>query len=112
MTVFLPPIATRRDRTLRSRMARGVVPTVSTQPTHMISHRWRILLSWGALSLICLAGGPWTARAQDEANLIIAPDDPKIAYSDYVHLEFVPSPLDPSAKLARFDRVLDIPSKG
>lgn len=27
-------------------------------------------------------------------------------------MEFIPSPLDPAAKLARFDRVLDIPAKG
>ena len=46
------------------------------------------------------------------ANRMIAPDDAGIAYSDYVHMEWVPSPVEPSAKLARFDRVLDIPAKG
>ena len=52
------------------------------------------------------------AQAQDGAKNFIAPDDSKITYSDYVHMEFVPSPLEPSAKLARFDRIYDMPSKG
>ncbi|MEA3209015.1 MAG: hypothetical protein QOE70_2072 [Chthoniobacter sp.] len=62
--------------------------------------------------MICLSGANLPSRAQDRTNLIIAADDARIAYSDYVHLEFVPSPLDPLAKLARFDRLLDIPLKG
>lgn len=52
------------------------------------------------------------AQVQSGEKKLIAPDDSKITYSDYVHLEFVPSPLDPSAKLARFDRLYDMPSKG
>jgi lysophospholipase L1-like esterase len=72
----------------------------------------RILITWSCLSLLGSFSAPIAVRAQVPANRIIAPDDAKIAYSDYVHMEFVPSPVDASAKLARFDRILDIPAKG
>lgn len=62
----------------------------------------RSLLRSGCLVWLCFA-----AHAQP-----ITPEDTHIAYSDYVHMEFVPSPLNPASKLARFDRVLDIPTKG
>lgn len=78
----------------------------------MIDNNWRTFFCLGALSLICLAGTKMAVRAQAPANRIVAPDDAKIAYSDYMHMEFIPSSGDPSAKLARFDRLLDIPAKG
>src|SRR5262249_52385645 len=84
----------------------------SNHMTSTIDDRRRAFLSWVALSLVCLVSSRMAVRAQDKAALIIPPDDAKIAYSDYVHMEFVPSPVDPSAKLARFDRLLDIPQKG
>ena len=81
-----------------------------------IRNPWRALLIRGVLSLLCLSGAGVALRAQAQAqggaHRMVAPDDAGIAYSDYVHLEFVPSPVGPSAKLARFDRVLDIPAKG
>lgn len=55
-------------------------------------------------SLFIAAGG--------YGQTVISPDDAKIAYSDYIRLEMVPSPLDPAAKLARFDRILDQGGKG
>ncbi|MDB6139332.1 MAG: Lysophospholipase [Verrucomicrobiaceae bacterium] len=55
----------------------------------------------------CLVWLGLSAQARE-----ITPEDAHIAYSDCVHVEFVPSPLDAAARLARFDRVLDIPTKG
>ena len=72
----------------------------------------RMFASWICLILLCLSGALIAVEAQDQTPRIIAPDDAKIAYSDYVHMELVPSPLDASAKVARFDRILDQPSKG
>jgi lysophospholipase L1-like esterase len=63
-------------------------------------------------ALLCLGGLGLSAEAQDTATRTITPEDPVIGYSDYVHMEFVPSPVDASAKLARFDRILDMRSKG
>ncbi|MEP6669479.1 MAG: GDSL-type esterase/lipase family protein [Chthoniobacter sp.] len=76
----------------------------------MIPSACRALFRWSLWSLLGLCSA-LTGHAQTKAGLI-RPDDPRIGYSDYVHLEFVPSPLDPAAKLARFDRLLDIPAKG
>lgn len=72
----------------------------------------RLLLGWSCLSLFCLFSAPVAVRAQGEANRFIGPEDANIGYSDYVRMEFVPSPAGSSTKLARFDRVLDIPAKG
>ena len=55
---------------------------------------------------------PHTLKSQTPGPHLIAPEDEHVAYSDYVHMEFVPSPVNPSAKVARFDRVFDIPGKG
>ena len=79
---------------------------------HRMISEMRSLLSWSGLILLCLARAPVAAPAQEPAHRLIAPDDAHLAYSDYVHLELVPSPLDPSARLARFDRLLDQPAKG
>lgn len=62
-------------------------------------------------SLLCALGLTSMAFGADPTRTI-APDDQKIGYSDYVRLEFVPSPFDPAAKLARFDRILDMGGKG
>jgi len=78
----------------------------------MIPPEYRILFRWRFWCLLALCRGPIAAHAQDKASLHIGPDDARIGYSDYVHLEFVPSPVDAAAKLARFDRQLDIPAKG
>lgn len=79
---------------------------------HGMIFKSRVLLSWSCLSLVCLCSAPAVARAEGPASRFVAPDDASIGYSDYVHMEFVPSPVAPSARLARFDRVLDIPGKG
>jgi len=42
----------------------------------------------------------------------IGPDDPKIAYAGFVHREFVSMPDSPEGKVARFDRVIDMPGTG
>ncbi|MEO6741645.1 MAG: SGNH/GDSL hydrolase family protein, partial [Chthoniobacteraceae bacterium] len=77
-----------------------------------MAFRVRIFASWICLILLCLSGALIPVGAREQAHRIVAPDDANIAYSDYVHMEFVPSPLDASAKVARFDRILDQPSKG
>lgn len=72
----------------------------------------RLLFSWRCMSLFCLAAAPIAMRAEGPATRTIAADDANIGYSDYVRMEFVPSPVAPSIRLARFDRVLDMPAKG
>lgn len=47
-----------------------------------------------------------------EKTLRVVPDDSRLAYSDYVHLQFATLPDDPALKVAQFDRVLDMPGKG
>lgn len=42
----------------------------------------------------------------------VAPDDSRIAYSDYVRKSLVAAPFDAAALLARFDRLLTITGKG
>jgi len=42
----------------------------------------------------------------------VAPDDPRIAYSDYVRKSIVAAPFDAAVTLARFDRLLPIAGKG
>ena len=42
----------------------------------------------------------------------IPPDDPRIGYSDFIHLDQSSDPLSPTGKTARFDRLLDMPGKG
>lgn len=74
----------------------------------------------GLMSSLCLRGsgvlGLWLLVApldvQGKGNRFVAADDVGIGYSDYVHMEFVASPTGASAKMARFDRGLDIPGKG
>src|SRR5947208_2481287 len=76
-------------------------------------YRVRRTLNWSCLILgLCLSRSIVAAQEQGQSSRFIAPDDTNFVYSDYVHLEFVPSPLNPSAKLARFDRLLEMPSKG
>jgi lysophospholipase L1-like esterase len=85
---------------------------VAHRPPSMIDHPRRAFLRRAALILIGLAGARTHAWAQAQKNRLLAPDDTNISYSDYVHMEFIPSVGDPSAKLARFDRLLDMPAKG
>ena len=79
--------------------------------------RLRPLLRCTCLAALGLLSAPLAAQAQAEtASLRFIPaDDTSIGYSGYVHLEFVSyfkeDPLS-AAKIARFDRVLDIPGKG
>lgn len=70
------------------------------------------LLRWSFLGLIYAASTTMTLRAQQTASRLVAPDDKTVAYSDFVHMEFVPSPMNPTLKLARFDRILEMPTKG
>ncbi|MBT3376482.1 MAG: lysophospholipase [Lentisphaerae bacterium] len=42
----------------------------------------------------------------------IPADDPRLSYSDYVRLTWVPSPDDPTQRMVRFDRIIGIPRKG
>ncbi|MFA4944296.1 MAG: SGNH/GDSL hydrolase family protein [Lentisphaeria bacterium] len=42
----------------------------------------------------------------------VAPDDPRVEYAGYVRKEIVPSPDQPGAKLARFDRILEMAGTG
>jgi len=74
--------------------------------------RLRLVLRCLCLSSLGLLSAPLTTQAQQAAFRLIAADDTSIGYSGYVHLEFVSSPVVPSAKLARLDRVFDIPGKG
>ena len=79
----------------------------------------RPLLRCTCLAALSLLSAPLAALAQSQAETaslrFIPADETRIGYSGYVHLEFVPfleeDPLS-SAKIARFDRVLDIPGKG
>src|SRR4051812_5032595 len=75
-------------------------------------HAWRLLSRCGFVWLIGLWGGEMNGWAQDKGMRVVGPEDAMIGYSDCVHLELVASPLDGAAKVARFDRVLDIPGKG
>jgi len=68
------------------------------------------ILRGGLLGIICLSSVV-SGQVQDTKQ-VIAPDDARIVYSDYVRMGFVASPLDAAAKLARFDRILDMASKG
>lgn len=53
-----------------------------------------------------------SALAAPSAPGWIAPDDSRIAYSDYVRKSLVAAPFDASVLLARFDRLLPISGKG
>ena len=64
------------------------------------------------LGLVCLASAPFALQAQGTGGRAITADDSNIGYSDYVRMEFAPSPVTLSTKLARFDRIIDIPGKG
>lgn len=78
-------------------------------------HDARLLLSrcgFVLVGLISLWGGEISGWAQDAGVRLVGPEDGRIRYSDYVHMELVTSPVDAKAKLARFDRFLDIPGKG
>lgn len=56
-----------------------------------------IILCWSCLILIGSFSTQISVGAQDRANLIITPDDAKISYSDYVHMEFA-TPVHPNDK--------------
>ncbi len=92
----------------------------TTQPPASQPRRSRFslrhLLRCTCLVFLSLLGAPLAAQqAQSAALAFIPADDTSIGYSGYVHMEFVPylqeDPLS-AAKIARFDRVLDIPGKG
>jgi len=80
----------------------------------MIHDAQRLLSRCGfvLVGLLSLWGGAVSALSQDPTVRLVGPEDGMIRYSDYVHLEFVMSPVHAKAKLARFDRLLDIPGKG
>lgn len=84
-------------------------PLASAKKLNSMIRKPRYLLG---LILLCVSSAPIAVRAQSPATRVVAADDASITYSDYVHMEFVPSPVASSGKLARFDRVLDIPAKG
>ncbi|MBL8995683.1 MAG: SGNH/GDSL hydrolase family protein, partial [Spirochaetia bacterium] len=50
--------------------------------------------------------------AVNAATLFIPADDPRLTYSDYVQLNFVDAASGSGAKMARFDRIADMPGKG
>ncbi|MCF7790090.1 MAG: hypothetical protein K9N47_28490 [Prosthecobacter sp.] len=93
---------------------RHTMPT--TQPPAPQPRRARFslrhLLRCTCLVSLSLLSAPLAAQAQSPAHRIISAADTSIGYSGYVHMEFVPSTAAPTTKLARFDRVLDIPGKG
>lgn len=64
---------------------------------------------WGLMSLMSFS---LATNAQDASKRTVAADDALMAYSDCVHMEFVPSPSNAAAKMARFDRILDMGGKG
>ncbi|WP_397385521.1 SGNH/GDSL hydrolase family protein [Prosthecobacter sp.] len=76
----------------------------------------RHLLLCTCLVSLSLLSAPLAAQqAQSTAQVFIPADDTSIGYSGYVHMEFVPyvkEDLLSAPKLARFDRVFDIPGKG
>lgn len=74
--------------------------------------RLRHLLRCTCLVSLSLLSTQLAAQPETAATRIIPAEDTSIGYSDYVHMEFVASPTGPGTKLARFDRVLDIPGKG
>lgn len=78
----------------------------------MTNQKWSLVLRRILLCAVGLCQAGLLLHAEEKAGLTVPPDDARISYSDYVHMEFVPSPLDPAAKLARFDRLIDMNGKG
>jgi lysophospholipase L1-like esterase len=77
-----------------------------------LRYRLRHLLRCTCLaSLSLLTASILAQQVQSTAQVFIPAEDTSIGYSGYVHMEFVPAPASPG-KLARFDRVFDIPGKG
>ncbi len=88
-------------------------PLAQQQRALHIRTRLRPLLRSRFLLLsLSLLSAPWAVQAETVANRFIPAEHTSIGYSGYVHMEFVPSPDAPASKLARFDRVFDIPGKG
>ena len=88
------------------------LPWLAKKPLCCMTSLLRASLFSRCLPFLCLVALPHTLKSQTPGPHLIAPEDEHVAYSDYVHMEFVPSPVNPSAKVARFDRVFDIPGKG
>jgi lysophospholipase L1-like esterase len=92
----------------------------TTQPLASQPRRSRFslrhLLHCTCLVSLSLLSAPLAAQqAQSTAQVFIPADNTSIGYSGYVHMEFVPyvkEDLLSAPKIARFDRVLDIPAKG
>ena len=60
------------------------------------------------MAAISLAASP----AYADADIFIPADDARLSFSDYVRLTFVDSPFTPGLKMARGDRLIEIPTKG
>lgn len=58
--------------------------------------------------IVCLYGISF--QAELPPGILIPADDSKLSYSDYVSMSFVDSPA--GQKMARFDRLADMPNKG
>jgi lysophospholipase L1-like esterase len=90
-----------------------IPPPLAAQPRRTrLRSTLRHLFRCTGLATLSLLTAPLAAQAQGDATRLIPADDTSIGYSGYVHLEFVASPTAPTTKLARFDRVFDIPGKG
>src|SRR6188768_105584 len=93
-------------------------PPLVNHPRAAIRTRLRHLFRSTCLLYLSLLSAPWVVQAveaQRPAHRFIAADDTSIGYSGYVHMEFVPyvkEDLLSAPKIARFDRVFDIPGKG
>lgn len=61
-------------------------------------------------SVLVFLGGALVSG--EDAMRFIPADDARLSYSDYVRMSFVDSPEGTGLKLARFDRIADMPGKG
>lgn len=96
---------------------RHTMPTSQTPAPQPRRSRFslRHLLRCTCLVSLSLLSAPLAAQAQGGVTRFLSADDTSIGYSGYVHMEFVPyvkEDLLSAPKIARFDRVLDIPAKG
>ncbi len=66
-----------------------------------------------AMRLVSFLSVMAAAASVAGAETVFVPaDDTRLSFSEYARMSFVDSPLKRGAKLARFDRVIDMPGKG
>ena len=85
---------------------------LANQPRRICSGLRQFLRCTCLVSFSLLSAPVFAQEIQTTLQVFIPADNGSIGYSDYVHMEFVAVPAVSPTKLARFDRVLDIPGKG